>query len=94
MFGLFEYDSGTLNPHAVINHDYSNSKKNNYTVRPPTFSGDSTEFEWWEINMYTHIIGLVDKLLDIIEDGIDILVNGVIVVSDRKTLTPTRKRSI
>lgn len=44
--------------------------------------------------MYTHIIGLVDKLLDIIEDGIDILVNGVIVVSDRKTLTPTQKRSI
>lgn len=37
--------------------------------------------------MYTHIIGLDDELRDILEDGINILVNGVRMVDDRKTLT-------
>ena len=41
--------------------------------------------------MYTHIIDLDDELWDIIEDGIDIQVNGVRMVSNRKTLTPAQK---
>lgn len=42
--------------------------------------------------MYTHILGLNDELWDILEDGIDIPVNGVGMVSDRKVLTPTQKK--
>jgi hypothetical protein len=30
---------------AIVNYDNNASKKNNYTTRPQTFSGDSTEFE-------------------------------------------------
>lgn len=28
-----------------VNHDNNTSERNNYTTRPPTFSGDSSEFE-------------------------------------------------
>ncbi|XP_050897907.1 uncharacterized protein LOC127104796 [Lathyrus oleraceus] len=42
--------------------------------------------------MYNHIISLGDELWYIIEDGIDILVDGVGMVSDRKTLTPAPKK--
>lgn len=41
--------------------------------------------------MYTHIIGLNDELWDILKESIDILINGVGIVSDRKTLTPAQK---
>lgn len=54
-----------------------NLEKNSYTTRPLTFGGDSTEFEWWKSKMYTRSIGLDDELWDILEDGIDIPVNGV-----------------
>lgn len=40
-------------PHGDNNHDQSTSGQNTYTARPPTFSGDSTEFEWWKSKMYT-----------------------------------------
>lgn len=50
------------------NHDQSTFSQNTYTARPLTFSGDSTEFEWWKSKMYTHIIGLDDELWDILED--------------------------
>lgn len=42
--------------------------------------------------MYTHIIGLDDKLRDILEDGINIPVNKVRMVSNRKTLTPIQEK--
>lgn len=83
---------GTPNPLGVVNYDYNTSEKNNYTARRPTFSGDSTEFEWWKRNMYTHIIGLDDELWDILEDGIDIQVNGVGMMSGRKSLTHAQKK--
>lgn len=38
-------------PYCNNNHDKSTSGQNTYTTRPPTFSGDSTEFEWWKIKM-------------------------------------------
>ncbi|XP_050909755.1 uncharacterized protein LOC127123595 [Lathyrus oleraceus] len=85
--------SGTAKPHVVISHDYSTFEKNNYTARPPTFSGGSIEFEWWKSNMYTHIIGLYDELWDILEDGIDIPVNGVRMATDKKSLTPAQKKT-
>lgn len=62
MSDVYESGSGIPNPHAAINHDYSNSERNNNSARPPTFSGDSTEFEWWKSKMYTHIICLDDEL--------------------------------
>lgn len=68
------------------------SGNNNHTARPPTFSGNSTQFEWWKSKMYTHIIGLDDELWDILEDGIDIQVKGVGMVYDKKSLTPDRKK--
>lgn len=42
--------------------------------------------------MYTHIIGLDDELWDILEDDIDIHVNGVGMVSDRNFVTPAQKK--
>lgn len=42
--------------------------------------------------MYTYIIGLNDKLWDILEDGINIDVNGVGMEKDKKTLTPDQKK--
>lgn len=62
------------------NRDQSTS----YIARPPTLSGKSTDFDWWKINMYTHIIGLDDELWDILEDGINFEVDGVCMVTDRK----------
>lgn len=90
MSGVSGEDNGTSTSHTTINHDYNNSEKNNYTMRPPTFSGDSTEFGWWKSNMYNHIIGLDDELWDILKYDIDISVNGVGMTYDRKALTPYR----
>lgn len=91
MSDISETGSGNPNPHATINHDYSISEKNKYTARPPTFSGDSTEFEWWKSKMYADIVGLDDELLDILEDGIVIPFNGVGVVAEKKSFTPSHK---
>lgn len=77
--------------HGNKNHDQSTSGQNNYTARPPTFNGDTTEFELWKSNMYTHMIGMDDELCDISEDGIKFHVNGVRMVSDKKSLTPYQK---
>lgn len=35
----------------VLNYDYNVFQKNNYTIKPLTFSGYSTEFEWQKIKM-------------------------------------------
>lgn len=47
---------------TVVNYDYGTFEKNNYIARPPTFSGDPTEFEWWKRKMYTYIIGLDNEM--------------------------------
>lgn len=36
----------------------------------------SLNIEWWKNKMYTHIIDLNDELCDILEDDIDISING------------------
>lgn len=72
--------------------DYISPKERHYSTRPPTFSGDSTQLEWWKYKMYTYIIGLGDKLWDILKDDIDIKVNYIGMMADRKTLTPTHKK--
>lgn len=40
--------------------------------------------------MYTHIIGLDDELWGILEDGIDIPINGVGMITGRKHITPAK----
>ena len=90
-FGVSGSSEGTPNPFGTVNHGYNTSKKNNYITIPTTFCGDSIEFEWWKMKMHTHIIGLDDDLHNIFEDDIDIQVNGVGMVSDRKSLTPAHK---
>lgn len=42
--------------------------------------------------MYTYIIGINDELLDILEDGINIDVNDVGMVKDKKKLLHLIKR--
>lgn len=74
-------------PFGVVNHDYSTSRRNNYVAKPPTFSADSTEFEWCKSEMYTQIIGIDEELWDIFEDGINIQFTGVGMVSVRKSHT-------
>lgn len=91
-YDVFNSGEGALDPFGVVNNYYITSEENNYTIKSPTFSGDTTEFEWWKSNMYTHIIGIDDELWDILEDDIDIQVNGVRMVYERKSLTPTQKK--
>lgn len=79
-------------PSGDINHNQSTYEENNYISKPPIFSGDSTEFEWWKSDIYTHLIGLDDELWDILEDIIYIQVNSVGMVSDRNSLTPAQKK--
>lgn len=43
--------------------------------------------------MYTHIIGLDYELWNILEDDIDILIDGVGMVTDIKSLTPAQKKT-
>lgn len=42
--------------------------------------------------MYTYIIGLDDELWDILEDEIDMVVDGIGMVKERKNLTPSQKK--
>lgn len=75
-----------------IPYDYSASENSQYSTRPPTFNNDSTQFEWWKSKMYSYIIGLDDELWNILEDGLNIEVNSIGIVADRKTTTPTQKK--
>lgn len=45
-----------------VPYDYCASEKNHYYARPPSFNANSTQFECWNITMYTYIIGLSDEL--------------------------------
>lgn len=77
----------------IVIYDHCTSEKNNYTSKPPTFSWDCTEFEWLKSKMYTHIIGVDVELWNILEDCIEILVDGVGMVADRKSLTHAQKKT-
>lgn len=79
-------------PRGNNNHDQSTPDKNNYITRLPTFSGNSTEFDWCESKMYTHIIGFDDNLWDILEDGINFKVDGLSIVTNRKNLRHAQKK--
>lgn len=34
-----------------IPYNYNTTKKSHYSAKQPTFSGDSTQFEWWKSKM-------------------------------------------
>ena len=42
--GVSGSGGGTSNPFGIVSRDYNTYEKNNYTTIPPTFSGDSAEF--------------------------------------------------
>lgn len=83
-----------LKPLVVPNSDSNTSKTKNYTSKPQTFSGDSTEFEWWKSKMYTHILGVDDELWDILEDYIYIHVDGIRMVADKRASLPLKRKLI
>jgi len=73
-------------------HDVNNTsttEKNNYSVKPPFFNRDVTQFSWWENKMYSYIIGIDDELWNVIEDGPGFEVEEVGMVIDRKKMTTT-----
>jgi len=54
--------------------------------------GDHEEFSWWKTNFYSYVMGLDEKLCDILEDGVgdlDLDEEGAVV--DRKKHTPAQK---
>lgn len=89
---MFGSSPSILSGNNGIPYDYNTTEKSHYSARPPSFSGDSTQFEWWKSKMYTYIIGLNDELWDILKEGINIDVNGVEMVKDMKTLTPDQNK--
>jgi len=40
----------------------STSDKNSYSVKPPSFNGDATQFSWWKRKICSHIIDIDDEL--------------------------------
>lgn len=84
--------TSNVNSNGGIPYDYSIVEKNHYSARPPTFSGDSTQFKWWKSKMCTYIIHLDNELWDILEYDINIEVNGVGMVNDRKLPHQLRRK--
>lgn len=75
-----------------IPYDYNTIEKSHYSSKPHIFNGDSTQFELWKSKMYTYFIGLDGEQWDILEDDINIEVNGVRMVKDGKTPTLAQKK--
>src|SRR4030067_3186383 len=76
-----------------IPYTYDNDKERSFNnSRPPSFTGEAEKFPWWKSKLYSHIIGIDDELLDIIEDGIDIEVDDEGKCADRKKLTDEQKK--
>jgi len=38
------------------------SEKKKYSAKPPSFTGDATQFSWWMSKIYSHIIGVDDEM--------------------------------
>lgn len=60
---------------SIVNNDYNTSTydKNNYSIRPPSFNEDATQFSWSKSKMYHRIIRVDHEMWDIIEDGVLLL---------------------
>jgi len=66
--------AGSGGNHNVVSYDYSEKKTDSRKV--PKFNGDPEEFSWWKTNFHNYIMGLVEELWDILEDGVGDLVLG------------------
>lgn len=96
---MFADESGTRpsrigrNNNSAVNYDYNTftAEKNNYYVRPPSFNED-TKFSWWKSHMFIHIIGVDDKMWDIIEDGVNFFVDVEGMVIDKKRLNEAQRK--
>jgi len=83
--------SGSSGNHNDVSYDYSDKKDDSGKV--PKFNGDPEEFSWWKTNFYSYIMGLDEKLWDILENGVgdlDLDEEGAAV--DRKKHTPAQKK--
>jgi len=77
--------------HNVVPYDYSDNKADSGKILK--FNGDPEEFSWWKTNFYSYIMGLDEKLWDILEDRVgdlDLDEEGVVV--DRKKHTSAQKK--
>src|SRR4030066_734468 len=85
--------SSTTKDYTSTSHNYDNDKERGSSgSRPPLFTGEAEKFPWWKSKLYSHIIGIDDELWDIIEDGIDIVVDDEGKSADRKSLTEAQKK--
>jgi hypothetical protein len=78
---------------AFVSYDYGTDEKSFGSRKPSMFNGDPDTFSWWKTAMYSHIMGLDEKLWDVLEDGVGYLEldeEGVIV--DRKKHTAAQKK--
>src|SRR4030066_2244712 len=86
--------SDTREDYSNVSHNYDNERYrgNNNHGRPPLLTGDAEKFPWWKSKLNSHIIGIDDELWDVIEDGIDIVVDDEGKSANRKNLTEAQKK--
>jgi hypothetical protein len=57
------------------------------------FNGDPDTFSWWKTKMYCHIMGLDEKIWDVLKDGVgDLELDEEGVVVDRTKHTAAKKK--
>ena len=91
MSAVESFVSGSGGNHNAIPYDYSDKKVDSGKVSK--FNGDPEELSWWKTNFYSYVMGLDEKLWDILEDGVgdlDLDEEGAVV--DRKKHTPAQKK--
>jgi len=80
-------------PGGVAMPYYGNEDNSFGSNKPPMFNGDPETFFWWKTKMYSHIMGLDEKLWDVLEDGVgDLVLDEEGAVVDRKKHNPTHKK--
>ena len=76
---------------AAVHYDYSNNNKNERSSnhnKPPMFNVDPEMLSWWKTKMYSHIMGMDEKLWDVLEDGVgDLKLDEEGATLDRKAHT-------
>jgi hypothetical protein len=78
---------------AIVSYDYGTNDKSSGSSKPSMFNGDPDTFSWWKTKMYCHIMGLDEKLWDVLEDGVgDLELDEEGVVVDRKKHTAAQKK--
>ncbi|WJX67641.1 25S rRNA (cytosine(2870)-C(5))-methyltransferase [Trifolium repens] len=81
------------NNEIPFNYD-SNSHERKSSDKVPFFNGTETGYPFWKTKMYSHIMGIVCDLWDLVEDGVNFEnmdLEGVVSSQNRKSFTPTQK---